>query len=239
MADLQGNKLAEGRGWDNAYRVQAATSSNPDGPDYLWKEGPIEFLNDAELDTLMRREHVGHILDAGAGDGRNSFALESRGYFVVGVDQSPTAVKLAAQRAIRGNRNRVVFAQDDVTDLRQGGPFDFVLCADTLGQIDEPALAIANFRRVLKPGGWLLFNVYTEQDGTYGVGRRIDRWNFEYKETLFKYFDEQMVKDLVVGMENVRIQVATWLDPPHGDFRPEPHVHNSFVVLAQNPREEA
>jgi SAM-dependent methyltransferase len=232
-------KLTDGSGWEKAYRAQSANASDPDRPDFLWQQGPIEFLNDAALEAMLRGENVVRVLDAGAGDARNSLALERRGYFVVGVDLSPTAVKLAAQRAIQNNQNRVVFAVDNIKDLRQGGPFDLVLCADTLGQIDDPVVAITNFLRVLRPGGWLLFNVYTEQDGTYGCGQRIDQWSFAYKGTLFRYFNEQMVQDLVVGMENVRIKIATWLDPPHGDFRPEPHVHSSLVVLAQKPREEA
>jgi hypothetical protein len=80
--------------------------------------------------------------------------------------------------------------------------------------------------------------VYSPQDGTFGVGTPIDDWSFDYKGCLFRYYDEPGARHLVHGWEDVALDVATWVDPPHGTFRPVPHVHHSFVVRAQKPRTE-
>ncbi|MCX6585817.1 MAG: class I SAM-dependent methyltransferase [Acidobacteria bacterium] len=220
-------------GWEEAYKSQALTGASSQDVPFLWQERPIPFLEDAHLLAELRRGNVTRVLDAGCGDARNSLALAREGYFVVGVDIAPTAINLAAERSVRTCHNRVVFSVDDISDLRVAGPFDLVVCADTLGQLADPSPAIASFHRVLRPGGLLLFNVYSTQDGTFGKGTPVDSMSFLYKDCLFKYFTEASVRMLVADWEDVEIKKSTWVDPPHGDFRPEPHVHDSFVVLAR------
>ena len=144
---------------------------------------------------------------------------------------------MAAQKAVQEGNDHVMFTVGDVTRLDLAGPFDLVVSADTLGQLDDPRAALDEFRRVLKPGGFLLFNLYSTEDGTYGAGRRINEYSFEYKDCIFRYFTESMAGKLTDGWENVSIRPWSWMDPPHGDYRPEPHRHHSFVVLAQKPDE--
>jgi SAM-dependent methyltransferase len=219
-------------GWEQAYRAQASLSNTSEAV-FLWQEGPIPFLKDSDLMNFLRTSGVTRVLDAGAGDARNSFALEREGFFVVGLDIAPTAVRLAAERAVKEDHHGVIFLVGDITNLNIEGPFDLVVCADTIGQLDDPRPAIANFQRVLKPGGFLLFNLYSLNDGTYGAGNRIDDFAFEYKGCIFRYFTEEMAGALVADWEIVSMKSCSWADPPHGDFRPMPHTHDSFVVLAQ------
>lgn len=221
--------------WDEAYRTQRADAVDEGLPTALWQEAPIPYLQDAELNRQMRKLGIVRILDAGCGDGRNSFWLERQGFHVTGADISRTALEIAAQRAERDGHNRVVFVQEDIAKLRLVGPFDCVLSADALGQLEKPEEAIAEFRRVLRPGGLLLFNLYTPNDGTFGVGRRIDEFTFDYKGTLFRFFPEPVVRGLVGGWADVRVTVTSWVDPPHGSFRPVAHTHESWVVAARKP----
>ena len=229
------NKLNNsGQGWEQAYKAQALSKKNG-AVAPLWQEEAIPFLRDAKLIALLKSQGVVSVLDAGAGDARNSFALAREGFFVVGLDIAPTAVELAAVKAVKEANNHVVFMVGDVTRLNVTGPFDLIVSADTLGQLDDPHVALEEFRRVLKPGGFLLFNLYSTEDETYGTGRRIDEYSFEYKDCVFRYFRESMAKEMTDGWNNVTIQSWSWMDPPHGDYRPEPHRHRSFVILAQKP----
>ena len=204
-------------------------------PIALWQDAPIPFLQDVQLNRQMRKRNVARILDAGCGDGRNSFWLERHGFHVVGADVSRNALEIAAQRAERDAHNRVFFVQEDIANLRLVGPIDCVLCADTLGQLDKPEEAIAEFHRVLRPGGLLVFNLYTPNDGTFGVGTSVGKYRFEYKGTLFRFFDEEMVRSLVHEWAEVQLSTSSWMDPPHGEFRPLPHMHDSWVVTAHKP----
>jgi SAM-dependent methyltransferase len=221
--------------WDDAYRKQRSGSPDDGVPVALWQEAPIPYLQDIELNRQMRNLNIVRILDAGCGDGRNSFWLERHGFYVVAADISRTALEIASRRAERDCHNRVVFIQEDIANLRLIGPFDCVLCADTLGQLEKPETAIAEFHRVLRPGGVFLFNLYTPNDGTFGVGTRLTELSFEYKGTLFRYFTEDMARGLVQDWADVRISIASWMDPPHGEFRPVPHMHDSWIVSARKP----
>jgi SAM-dependent methyltransferase len=221
-------------GWDLAYRAQLAGHDGPI-PEYLWTEQPVPFLQDAAIYRVLRKRCSGAILDAGCGDGRNALHLERYGFYVIGVDISPVAVEIAARRAQKEGQNRVVFMQDDIRNLRTRGPVDAVLCVDALSQVQNPQDCLGEFYRVLRPGGLLLFNLYTPEDGTYGAGRQIGIRTFEYKSTLFKYYLAEEVSALVGGWKDVQIHTVVWMEPPHGEFRPLPHTHVSHVVLAEKP----
>ena len=97
------------------------------------------------------------ILDAGCGSGPLSAALRDRGAIVTGFDNSAGMVELARRRLGDG-------ADLQVTDL--GGPlpfpdgeFDDVIASLVLHYLEDWGPALAELRRVLKPGGRLLVSV--------------------------------------------------------------------------------
>jgi SAM-dependent methyltransferase len=221
-------------GWDLAYRTQLGAHGGKSS-DYLWTEEPVPILQDADLFRLLRKRCAGMILDAGCGDGRNALYLERHGLYVVGVDISPAAIKIAASRALEAAQNRVIFLQDDIRNLRVCGPVDGVICIGTLSHMYEPKRCLTEFFRVLRPGGLLICNLYTPEDQTYGNGCQIDIRTFEYKGTLFRYYLEHEALDLVQGWQGVQIRSAVWMEPPHDEFRPLPHTHVCWVVTATKP----
>jgi SAM-dependent methyltransferase len=224
--------MQHSQAWDSAYRRQIAQADSSK-PDVLWQETPIPFLQDLELNRQLQAAGVLRILDAGCGDGRNARWLERQGFFVIGVDFSRAAVEMAATKAVTDGQTRLVFLEDDITNMRLTGPIDCVVCSDALGQLEQPELALIQFSRVLRPGGLVIFNLYTPEDGTFGAGRKIADLAFEYKGTLFRYHTLEMAKALVVGWDDVAVAAATWPDPPHGEFRPVAHIHHSWVVTAR------
>ena len=97
------------------------------------------------------------ILDAGCGSGPLSAALRDRGAVVSGFDVSARMVELARRRLGDGADLRVA-------DL--GGPlpysddtFDDVVASLVLHYLEDWAPALAEVRRVLKPGGRLIASV--------------------------------------------------------------------------------
>lgn len=135
---------------------------------------PEEYVKLAEVEDEMwyfRALH-GHIarelaqplagrreaLDAGCGTG--GFLLRARAWWPEvrwrGIDFMPLACELAQQRC----GPAIEIKQASVTGLPYPAEaFDVVVSADVICQIDDPENAMAEFRRVLRPGGTLVINV--------------------------------------------------------------------------------
>lgn len=117
--------------------------------DYWWYRGMRE-INKTLLDLYLIQKRGLKILDAGCGPGANLLMLKKYGE-VIGVDMSDTALKFAKKR---GN-----VIKGDITDLSfNDNTFDLVICMDVLYHtwVKDENKAIAEFKRVLKPGGILL-----------------------------------------------------------------------------------
>lgn len=117
----------------------------------------------AALDALIR-EHLGEgpaeVLDCACGIGTQAIGLAALGHRVTGTDLSPVAAaRAAAEAAARGLR--LPAAAADMRELPfPDGRFDVVVCADNalphLLTGEDVHAALAEMRRVLRPGGLLL-----------------------------------------------------------------------------------
>ncbi len=97
------------------------------------------------LQPLVSEHCKGKVLDAGAGRGAYRDLLKDHADCYVGMDVAASNATAAV-----GDTQRLPFA--DAT-------FDTVFCSQVLEHVPEPWLALAEFRRVLKPGGKLLLSV--------------------------------------------------------------------------------
>ncbi len=107
------------------------------------------------------------VLDAGCRDAKHTCELVTRfGYRAVGVDLVMRNV-VNAQRVIaeRGIVGRVTAVQGDIQDLPlPDGAFTAVWCRDVLGHPPKLHQTLAEFARVLQPGGRLLIYVTLATD---------------------------------------------------------------------------
>jgi SAM-dependent methyltransferase len=114
----------------------------------LDRTGWLRFDDLDEEQTLLRavaEVHPTRVLDVGCGDGRlpSLFAAPE----VVAVDTSADAVERAAARGLDAQLA-------DATALPFGdGSFDVVTCNHMLYHLPDPDQALAEFVRVLRPGG--------------------------------------------------------------------------------------
>lgn len=102
--------------WDAAYRQEALPP---------WSIGRPQ----PELAALVEQGTIrSDVLDSGCGHAALSLALAARGYTVVGLDSSATAVKAAAAAAAEKGLTTATFIQTDVTSFRgYDGRFSTIL----------------------------------------------------------------------------------------------------------------
>lgn len=207
-------------GWEKAYQDQSS-----DAP--LWQDDPIPVIPQA-VEFLQQRQ-VRTVVDLGCGDGRNLAALAEAGFTALGVDIAPTGLA-NARRVIK---QRSFLLRSDATSLPLiDDSVDAVTCFDVFGQIQDPSDLIAEARRIITPGGLFVTNAFTLKDETYGEGEEIAKNTFAYKDTLFRYYEEEEIRELFTDWTVHEIRSISWDDPPHGDFRPYAHKHDNWVVYA-------
>lgn len=112
----------------------------------------------AELAALLPpgASHFGRVLDAGCGEGVAFPALRARfgAAELHGIDINPAAVRAAGPAAAAVG---ATVAVADATRLPMGSASqDLVVCHQLLHHAVDPAAVLAELRRVLRPGGWLL-----------------------------------------------------------------------------------
>jgi SAM-dependent methyltransferase len=102
----------------------------------------------------------GRAITLGCGVGRETIYLAKKGFDVIGLDFSPTAIKQARRRA-KAEGVEVPFIVDDLTNLRHiGGTFDLVTDFGALNDMGQEArdLYMQNVLPLTHPGSrYLMF----------------------------------------------------------------------------------
>jgi len=101
----------------------------------------------------------GRVLEIGIGSGLNlSFYDPAKVSVIVGVDPSAAMQKLAQQRAAEISIPVEMIALELGQIQAANASFDSIVCTFTLCTIPDAMAALQEMRRVLKPGGKLLFS---------------------------------------------------------------------------------
>jgi SAM-dependent methyltransferase len=111
---------------------------------------------DEQLSYIMKylpNDKSCRILDAGCGDGRYSIYLSELGY------KNITAVDLLD----KSPKDNLSYQKASVDELPfENDSFDFVFSNSVIFYVDPPSKALAEFHRVMKPGGLVIFTAHTK-----------------------------------------------------------------------------
>ncbi len=113
---------------------------------YDTPEGKSIFVEEIDCLSLVCRGCAGRWLEVGVGTGRFASALG----VAEGIDPSPAMLELAARRGVetkRGSAESLPYPDES---------FDGVLMVLVLCFLDDPAQAVRECRRILRPAGRLL-----------------------------------------------------------------------------------
>jgi ubiquinone/menaquinone biosynthesis C-methylase UbiE len=160
---LARNQKAKIHNWDEDYRTKSTPwdIGEPDG----------EIINLVEDGTLKRSCKV---LEVGCGTGNDAIYLAKKGFEVVGIDLSSSAIQRAKEKAKREKvDSRCQFYNADVLDLSflKETKFDFVLDRTCFGSIDSSKREKfkENIKNVLtRNGKFLLIEISNSDDNTSG-----------------------------------------------------------------------
>jgi 2-polyprenyl-6-hydroxyphenyl methylase/3-demethylubiquinone-9 3-methyltransferase len=98
------------------------------------------------------------VLDLGCAGGFMAEAMHDRGARVTGIDPAGAAVAAAKAHAAQTGRH-IAYDVGVAEDLAfPDSSFDAVVCVDVLEHVADLGKALAEVGRVLKPGGWFLFD---------------------------------------------------------------------------------
>jgi SAM-dependent methyltransferase len=215
--------------WNDAY-----DSSVVAGQGNLWGDPPVPYAQTAA--KLFAGHAAAVVLDLPCGDGRNLPPLAGSGAVVLAGDTSTNAMGIAEKVAEKaGIRDRVIFLEMDA--FRTGlldNSVDGVFCWDLLGHLTNPADALVELRRITRPGGHIVANMWTMNDcqvtdpNIRMVGEKefVDHFNF-----YCRFYDRDDLDALLgsVGMPATSVEVARWWEPPHAVYRDYEHEHESLI----------
>ncbi|MGP4015830.1 class I SAM-dependent methyltransferase [Saccharopolyspora sp. 5N708] len=124
------------------------------------------------------------ILDAGCGTGRNLAAMLDAGAAPQGIDFSPGMLAVARRR----HPDVPLFEADLQGEIPfADGEFDAVYCALLGEHLDHPDRAVAEFYRVLRPGGRLVFSVFHPTMAATGMSAQFENDGTAYKLVAHPY----------------------------------------------------
>ena len=132
----------------------------------------------------------GTLLDAGCGQGKSLPLLRDafQPLRMLGLDADPHSLALAQAEAERAGIAVELHAADCATLPLPDQSIDIVFCHQTFHHLVEQERALAEFWRVLKPGGWLLF---AESTKAY-IDTWVIRWFFRHPMEVQKSAEEYL-----------------------------------------------
>jgi tellurite methyltransferase len=144
------------------------------------------------------------VLDLGCGIGRHALAMAERGFSVVAVDESETAIEALRQEANTRKLHIDTIAADYFDAGFADASFDAIVSYNVIyhGDFDHFKKSVALCRRILKPGGKLFFTCPTREDGKYGNGEKVAAHTYRSENSLHPgdvhYFaDEDTLMDVL------------------------------------------
>jgi SAM-dependent methyltransferase len=147
------------------------------------------------------------VLELGAGHGRDSLAFARAGFTVTATDFSPQALAQLAEAArAQGKADRVTPLLHDVRaplplpDASVDAAFGHMLFCMALSTAELTAL-VAEVRRVLRPGGQLVYTVRHTGDAHYGAGTGHGDDIWEHGGFAVHFFSRELVDTLAEGWD--------------------------------------
>ena len=162
----------------------------------------------------------GSVLELGAGQGRDTLYLARRGLHVTALDIAPgTAETISANARAAGLADMVSVARHDIRQpipLPDNGidaSYSHMLFCMALTTSELESLA-GELRRVLRPGGMVVYTARTTDDAHFGTGTPRGDDMYEHGGFIVHFFDRALIDHLAEGFELIDVSEFTEGDLP-------------------------
>lgn len=170
-----------------------------------WEELSREYYDRSVVDRLLDSgllKKTMTVLDLGAGSGYLSRTVAPHVKKVVAVDISSEMLKELEKRVKSEGLENIRTMESDGCDLPlEDAGMDMVCANMYLHHIEEPALAIREMKRVLKPGGMVFLADFKKHSQTELKEKMHDHWMGFKSDELKKWFEAE-------GFREVRVSAA-------------------------------
>lgn len=143
-----------------------------------WDEIRSGFFTEAMRDAAIDKANLPDtavVADIGTGTGFVLQGLVNRATRLVGFDESPDMLAIAQQNLSGYNQVELRLAEGQNLPAEDGG-FDAVFANMYLHHAPDPATAVAEMSRILRPGGKLIITDLDSHDQTWMQTEMADRW---------------------------------------------------------------
>lgn len=212
---------------------------NADKDEPLMPSEPLPFIDEV-IASLDEYNH-GTVLEAAAGEGRNSQQFVKTISNLHGCDISEEALSVCTEQT----DGKITTRKADVRSLPyDAGEFDMTIMLDALTHLREVELVLRELIRVTAKNGLIIFNMPVEGDDAASTSEFIADWGvfreYEYRkeghDVTYMFVGEQDQFTTLLssfGLEIERVTTWEWRDPPHPQYRLEEHNHKNIVVYAR------
>jgi ubiquinone/menaquinone biosynthesis C-methylase UbiE len=152
------------------------------------------------------------LLDAGCGQGK-SFRYLQQAFMperLIGVDADPHSLNQSREEAVNQGIRVELIGSDCATLAVPDASVDLLFCHQTFHHLVEQEQALAEFHRVLKPGGYLLFAESTEADIDTWVIRWLFRHPMHVQKSAAQYLEMIRGQGFEFSAQNVSYPYLWW-----------------------------
>lgn len=198
--------------WDRDYRVRGQ----------LWGGTP------APLPDLPPGSRL---LELGCGNGKNLHGMTGKGWEIIAMDCSVTALRLCLP-IIEGTADADLVTGDAINLPFRDAVFDTVFSLHVTGHLKEPdrRRSATEMFRVLKPGGQVVFRDFSVGDFRFGKGEIVEPGTFWRGTGLCThYFEPDEVTGLFGSFQCVTMGEHRWTMRIKGKEYPRSEIEALFV----------